>query len=62
VVSGKTYVWDRGVVYAPDASGVYALFDGDKCLLFVGGSENLRETFSESRFTRFKSTNVSLTY
>lgn len=46
MVSGKTYVWDRGVVYAPDSPGVYALFDGDKRLLFVGGSENLRETFS----------------
>lgn len=52
-ISGNLYVWDKGVGYAPDGAGVYALYNEDKKLIYIGGSINLRETLTNYFEIRF---------
>lgn len=52
-ITGKLYVWEDRAKYAPATAGVYAFYDDEKDMIFLGGSGNLRETFKnylESNF------------
>jgi len=52
-IPGKMYVWEERAKYVPDEAGVYALYNEDKVLIYVGGSDNLRETFTHYLETNF---------
>ena len=53
-ISGKMYVWGERVKYVPEGAGVYALYNEDRVLIYVGGGANLLEDF-----TRYLKTNFS---
>jgi len=52
-ISGELYVWSERARYVPEEAGVYALYDEDRVLIYVGGSPNLRETFTHYLETNF---------
>lgn len=47
------YVWEERAKNVSDEAGVYALYNKDKALIFLGGSANLRETFTRYLETNF---------
>ncbi len=53
-VSGDIYFWGAKAKYVPEGPGIYAFYDKEKVLIYVGKSANLRE-----EFTRHLSTNFS---
>jgi hypothetical protein len=53
-IQGKLYMWGEKAKYVPEETGVYAFYDKNRMLIYVGGSPNLRETF-----TRYCETNFS---
>jgi len=69
-ISGDLYVWGEKAKGVPEEAGVYAFYNEDRVLIYVGSSPNLRETFthyletsfsddprkSETRYYRRKST------
>jgi len=52
-ISGKMYAWGERAKYVPEEAGVYALYNKDRVLVYVGGSANLRETFTNYLETNF---------
>ncbi|MFQ6064983.1 MAG: hypothetical protein ACE5L6_05855 [Candidatus Bathyarchaeia archaeon] len=52
-VSGKMYMWGERAKFIPEGAGVYALYDEDRVLIYVGGSANLRDTFARHLETNF---------
>lgn len=52
-IPGDLYVWGEKAKGAPEEAGVYALYNKDKVLIYVGGSTNLRETFTHHLETSF---------
>ena len=52
-ISGKMYMWGERAKYVPEEAGVYALYDRDKVLIYVDGSTNLREPFTNYLETNF---------
>jgi hypothetical protein len=52
-ISGKLYVWEEGAKYAPEEAGVYILYNKDRELIYIGGSPNIRQTFTHSLKTNF---------
>ena len=52
-ISGKLYVWEERVKYVPAEAGVYALYNQDRFLIYIGESANLRETFTRYLETNF---------
>ncbi len=52
-ISGKMYVLGERAKYVPEEAGVYALYNEDRVLIYVGGSVNLRETFTHYLETNF---------
>ena len=52
-ISGKMYMWGERAKNIPEGAGVYALYDKDKALIYVGGSSNLREPFIHYLETNF---------
>ena len=52
-ISGKMYVWEDRAKYVPERSGVYALYNEDKVLIYIGKSTNLREEFTHYLETNF---------
>ena len=53
-ISGEMYVWGDRAKNVPEESGVYALYDEAKVLIYIGASVNLQE-----RFTHYLETNFS---
>jgi hypothetical protein len=53
-IEGKLYLWGERAKYVPEETGVYAFYDKNRILIYIGGSSNLRETF-----TRYQETNFS---
>ena len=53
-IQGKLYLWGERAKGVPAETGVYAFYDKNRILIYVGGSSNLRETF-----TRYQETNFS---
>jgi len=52
-ISGKMYVWGERAKYVPEEAGVYALYNEDRVLIYVGGSTSFRETFTHYFETNF---------
>jgi len=52
-ISGKLYVWEECAKYAPDEPGIYAFYNEDRVLIYLGGSANLRKTFTHYFETNF---------
>ncbi len=52
-VQGKLYMWGERAKGVPEESGVYAFYDKNRGLIYLGGSSNLRETFSHYLTTNF---------
>lgn len=46
-VSGKLYVWEERAKYVSEEPGIFGLYDESNALIYVGKSDNLRETFSK---------------
>ena len=46
-------MWGERAKYVPEEAGVYALYDEDRVLIYVGGGANLRETFTHHLKTDF---------
>ncbi len=53
-IQGKLYLWGKRAKGVPEETGVYAFYDKNRVILYLGGSSNLRETF-----TRYLETNFS---
>ena len=53
LISGKMYMWGERAKNIPEESGVYALYNKEGVLIYVGGSTNLRETFTHYLETNF---------
>jgi len=53
-IQGKLYMWGERAKYVPEEMGVYTFYDKNRILIYIGGSSNLRETF-----TRYQETNFS---
>jgi len=53
LISGKMYVWGERVKYVPEEAGVYALYNEDRVLIYLGGSTNLQKTFTHCLETNF---------
>jgi hypothetical protein len=53
-IQGKLYLWGERAKGVPEETGVYAFYDKNRVILYLGGSSNLRETF-----TRYLETNFS---
>jgi len=52
-ISGKMYVWNDRAKSVPEESGVYAFYDEDRFLIYIGQSTNLRERFAQYLETGF---------
>jgi hypothetical protein len=52
-IQGKLYLWGKRAKGVPEETGVYALYDKNRMLIYVGGSSNLRQTFSRYLETNF---------
>jgi len=52
-ISGKMYAWGDKAKHVPAQPGVYALYNKDKTLIYVGESNNLREEFAHYLKTNF---------
>jgi len=52
-IQGKLYVWGERAKGVPEETGVYAFYDKNRVMIYVGGSSNLRETFSRYHETNF---------
>lgn len=52
-IEGKLYLWGDKAKYVPEETGVYAFYDKNRILIYLGGSSNLRQTFTNYRETNF---------
>jgi hypothetical protein len=52
-IQGKLYMWGARAKGVPEEIGVYALYDKNRVMIYLGGSSNLRETFSSYLETNF---------
>ncbi len=52
-LSGKLYAWGDKAKYVPQKSGVYALYDATRSLIYIGRSPNLRDEFGRFLETEF---------
>jgi hypothetical protein len=46
-------MWGERAKYVPEEGGVYALYDEDRVLIYIGGGDDLRETFTRYLETDF---------
>ena len=52
-ILGKTYSWGDRAKYVQEKPGVYAFYDKDVALIYIGKSINLQESFAEYIETNF---------
>jgi hypothetical protein len=52
-IQSKLYMWGEKAKYVPEETGVYAFYDKNRMLIYLGGSSNLRETFTHYQETNF---------
>lgn len=52
-ISGEMYVWGDRAKSIPERSGVYALYDKSKALIYIGASTSLRKEFTHYLETDF---------
>jgi hypothetical protein len=53
LIQGKLYIWGKRAKGVPEKSGVYAFYDKNRMIIYIGGCDNLRETFSGYVDTNF---------
>lgn len=46
-ISGRTYFWGEKAKNAPEEPGVYALYDKNSLLIYIGMGSNLRKEFTD---------------
>ncbi|UCH37693.1 MAG: GIY-YIG nuclease family protein, partial [Candidatus Bathyarchaeota archaeon] len=51
--SEKLFVWDKGVRFSPKTSGVYVFYNKDRQVIYIGSTNNIRETFTQYFDTNF---------
>ena len=54
-ISGRMYYWGDKAKYVPEEPGVYAFYDKDQNLIYIGKSANLRQIFTHYLETSFSS-------
>jgi uncharacterized protein (UPF0212 family) len=52
-ISGKMYYWGDKAKYVPEGPGVYAFYNEDEKLIYIGETINLREDFTQYLKTDF---------
>jgi hypothetical protein len=52
-ILGNLYLWGERAKGVPDETGVYAFYDENRNLIYLGGSSDLRETFTRYLETDF---------
>jgi hypothetical protein len=52
-IQGKLYLWGERAKGVPEEIGVYAFYDKNRVMIYLGGSSNLRETFTRYIETNF---------
>ncbi|UCC33414.1 MAG: GIY-YIG nuclease family protein [Candidatus Bathyarchaeota archaeon] len=52
-LSGKLYVWGERAKQVKEEAGVYAFYNQDRALIYIGGGANLREAFIRHLETGF---------
>ncbi|UCH32278.1 MAG: hypothetical protein JSV05_02540 [Candidatus Bathyarchaeota archaeon] len=52
-ISGEIYYWGERAKHVLEDPGVYAFYDKDRKLIYIGESENLRKTFTQCLETTF---------
>ncbi|PVX25268.1 MAG: hypothetical protein CW691_05070 [Candidatus Bathyarchaeum sp.] len=52
-IQGNLYLWGERAKGVPEETGVYAFYDKNRVMIYLGGSSNLRETFSRYIETNF---------
>ncbi len=52
-IQGKLYLWGKRAKGVPAEIGVFALYDKNRKMIYIGGSSNLRDTFSSFIETNF---------
>jgi len=52
-IQGKLYLWGERAKGVPEEMGVYAFYEKNRVMIYLGGSSNLRETFSRYLETNF---------
>ena len=52
-IQGKLYMWGERAKGVPEEAGVYAFYDKNRIMIYIGGSPNLRETFNLYHETNF---------
>jgi len=52
-IQGKLYLWGERAKGVPEETGVYAFYDRNRIVIYIGGSSNLRESFSHYIETNF---------
>ena len=52
-IQGKLYMWGKRAKGVPEEAGVYAFYDKNRMMIYLGGCPNLRETFSRYVETNF---------
>jgi len=52
-ISGKLFAWGERAKYVPEEAGVYAFYNKDRILIYLGGSTDLQKTFSHYLETNF---------
>ena len=52
-IQGKLYLWGERAKGVPEETGVYAFYDKNRMMIYVGGSSNLRQTFRRYLETNF---------
>lgn len=59
-ISGKMYYWGEKAKNVPGEPGVYALYDEDQALIYIGESANLRDEFAKCLETNFSGESCKL--
>jgi hypothetical protein len=52
-IQGKLYMWGKRAKGVPEEAGVYAFYDKNRMMIYLGGCTNLRDTFSRYVETNF---------
>lgn len=47
LLTEKLFMWDKGIRFSPETSGVYIFYNKDRQVIYIGGTTNIRETFTE---------------
>lgn len=52
-IQGNLYMWGERAKGVPEEAGVYAFYDKNRIMIYLGGSSNLRKTFTNYLETKF---------